>query len=60
MLQCETGEETKNTVHVHKKEQLQSKMVISKEKPVCTIMTLAGLTTSGSSAAMAITSQMTP
>jgi hypothetical protein len=32
MLQSETGEETKTTVHMQKKEQLRCKMVISKEK----------------------------
>ena len=35
MLQCETGNETKITVHIQKKEQLRTrcKMVISKESP---------------------------
>ena len=57
MVQCEIGEETKATVDIQKKEQLRCKMVISKKKQ---LIKLAELTTCGSSAAVAIASQMTP
>jgi hypothetical protein len=56
MQQCARGEETKITIHVQKEKQLRCKFLISKG----TIIKLAGLTTCGSSAAVAIASQMTP
>ena len=58
MLQCEAGEERKVTVHVQKKEQLRCEMEISYKKQC--IIKLFGFTTCGSSAAVAITSQITP
>ena len=60
MLQCEMGEEAKTTVHIQKKEQLRCKNGDQKRKTVYTIVKRDGLTTCGSSAAVAIASQMTP
>ena len=58
-LQCETGEETKVTIHTQKKEQLRCEIVIGK-KNACAIIKFARLTTCGSCAAVEIASQITP
>ncbi len=53
-----TQKGTKTTVHIQIQEQLQRKMAISNKNVY--IIKLAGLTTCGSSVAVATASQMTP